>query len=78
MKMYNSCGAKRYAALDSPNYNNFFSSLFPMTEMTFEGIRVNVPNDYENHLVRRYGDYRALPPVTKRVGHTPYIIDLGK
>ena len=77
MTMYNSTDTKRYAALNSPNYNNIYEQLYPLKKIVFEGKRVNVPGDYKNHLYKRYGDYSSLPPENERIGHIPYILDLG-
>ncbi|MCF0117438.1 MAG: LicD family protein [Bacilli bacterium] len=42
------------------------------TSLTFEGLTVNVPSDYDNYLKHIYGDYMKLPPVEKRVSkHNP-------
>ena len=37
--------------------------------MTFEGIDVRIPVDYDKLLRQVYGDYMLLPPVEKRVTH---------
>ena len=39
------------------------------TEVTFEGLSVMGPSQWENWLTRIYGDYMQLPPVEKRVSH---------
>lgn len=78
MKMYNNIETKRYAVLNSPNYNNIYEKLYPLEEGMFEGFKVKVPGDYEKHLKKRYGDYSKLPPQNKRYGHVPYILDFGK
>ena len=78
MTLYNNTDCKRYAALNSPNYENIYNALYPFKTGTFEGIEVNIPYDYKEHLKRRYGDYSGLPDKEKRYGHKPYILDLGK
>ena len=78
MTLHNDSNAKRHAALNSPNYDNIYETLFPLRFGSFEGIRVTLPGDYENHLTRRYGDYSSLPDEEHRIGHVPYILDLGK
>ena len=37
--------------------------------LTFEGIEIEVPHDYESMLIQIYGDYMKLPPEDKRVTH---------
>jgi lipopolysaccharide cholinephosphotransferase len=39
------------------------------TPVTFEGLTVMAPAQYENWLTHVYGDYMQLPPVEKRVSH---------
>jgi len=47
--------------------------------LMFEGICVNVPQDYESWLNKVYGNYMQLPPIEKRVTHHhTEIIDLEK
>ncbi len=52
--------------------------LYPIKKMKFEHIQVNMPNDYDSYLKRDYGDYMTLPPVSKRVSHSPVILDFEK
>lgn len=77
MKMYNSNDCKRYAALNSPNYENIYENLYPLEKGMFEGMEVNLPGSYQDHLKKRYGDYSQLPPEEERYGHVPYILNLG-
>lgn len=51
--------------------------LFPLKQMKFEDIMVNVPGNYDKYLTNYYGDYMTLPPEDKRVNHAAYIIDFG-
>lgn len=80
---------QRYNETDSHYYNNFRSiyashqfisqqELFPLREMEFEGITVNVPNNYDAYLTRIFGDYMKMPPEEKRVNHCPYLLDFGE
>ena len=78
MTQYNATPAKRYAALNSPNFNNIYENLYPLADGIFERIPVKLPGNYTAHLTRRYGDYRQLPPLEKRYGHVPYILDFGQ
>lgn len=39
------------------------------TELTFEGITMPVPAQYDRWLTQVYGDYRTLPPVEQRISH---------
>lgn len=52
--------------------------LFPLAEMEFEDIKVNVPGNYHKYLTNYYGDYMSLPPKEQRVNHAAYIVDFGK
>ena len=78
MTMYNNIKTKRYAALNSPNYNNIYLNLYPLQKSMFENMEVSVPGDMKTHLKMRYGDYSRLPPEEERYGHIPYILDLGE
>ncbi|MBP5592257.1 LicD family protein [bacterium] len=78
MTLYNDTETQRYAALNSPNYDNIYLHLFPLQKGVFNGIEVNIPGDHKTHLKMRYGDYSGLPPEEKRCGHVPYILDLGE
>lgn len=78
MTMYNDSDTSRYAALNSPNYDNIYLHLYPLSKGMFDGIEVNIPGDHQTHLRMRYGDYSELPPPENRIGHVPYILDLGE
>lgn len=58
--------------------NWIYDDFFPTKEMDFENIKVAVPSNIHIFLLRFFGNYMELPPVDKRVGHQPYIFDLGK
>ena len=77
MTMYNKTSTKRFAALNSPNYNNIYLNLYPLKKAMFNDIEVVIPGDHKTHLRMRYGDYSKLPPESERIGHVPYILDLG-
>lgn len=78
MTLYNDTETQRYAALNSPNYDNIYLHLYPLQNGMFNGIEVNIPGDHKTHLKMRYGDYSDLPPEEERCGHVPYILDLGE
>ena len=60
------------------------------TWATFEGLKVRIPEKYDEYLTQKYGDWRAELPVEQQVGHhyvevidlnrpyTDYIVPLGK
>lgn len=46
---------------------------------TFEGLRVRIPEQIDDYLTQKYGDWRADPPVDEQVGHHYYtVLDLDK
>lgn len=46
-------------------------------EAEFEGIRVNIPERYDEYLTQKYGDWRADLPEEQKVGHHYYeVMDL--
>lgn len=56
---------------------NVFHRLEPYETGSFEGRTVRLPGDWDGFLRARYGDYSKLPPEEKRIGHKPYLLDLG-
>ena len=78
MTMYDSVKTKRKACLFSPNYNNIYIKLFPLLEGKFGDLIVKIPNCYDDHLCKRYGDYKKDLPKEKRIGHIPFEIDIPK
>lgn len=42
------------------------------TEMTFEGLTVRVPENYDAYLTQKYGDWRSDPPKEKQCSHHSY------
>ena len=74
---YNATETGRYGNLFYPRPVNVFASIFPLKEAEFEGRKVFLPHDWENHLRSRYGNIDELPPPEKRIGHRPYILDFG-
>lgn len=60
---------------DSEGYRISVDTLFPLREMTFEDMRVMVPNQAEQVLKGYYGeDYMKLPPPEKRWNQCPAYI----
>lgn len=68
---------------DTMTYKEMFTSfckyekMFPLKRIQFENIEVNVPNNIDEILKNIYGDYMQLPPVEKRINHSPAILDFG-
>lgn len=52
--------------------------LFPTVPLTYSGITVQAPREYDRLLRRQFGDYMQLPPEEDRVNHCPDILDLGE
>lgn len=44
--------------------------------MTFEGLTVRVPADYDAYLRQKYGDYTKDPPIEEQVPSHAYLVDL--
>lgn len=63
--------------LTYPKPVNFFNGV-DFEKAEFEGRTVFIPNGYAINLLNRYGDIDKMPPVNKRVGHKPYILNLGE
>lgn len=51
-----------------PAYNP--SWILPTSELEFEGLKVQVPHDYDAYLHVFYGDYMQIPSPDKRVTHS--------
>ncbi len=43
--------------------------IYPLKELTFEGYKFPVPNEYDKYLKSYYGNYMQLPPLNKRGHH---------
>lgn len=50
---------------------------FPLTTLCFEGHEMPVFSNWETYLELVYGDWRQLPPESKRKGHEIVAIDFG-
>ena len=78
---YNGTNQQALACLNFPVRKTEYirkNDLYPLTEGEFEGIKVMLPKNYEVYLTTHYGNFRELPSEEKRVGHRPYIVDLGE
>lgn len=73
---YNQLETLNQGNLTYPKPVNYFNGI-NLEEASFEGRKVNIPSGYRINLKNRYGDIKRLPPSSKRVGHKPYILDLG-
>lgn len=51
----------------------FPEQIFPLQKLIFENEEYNVPCKYEEYLVQIYGDYKILPPLDKRYGHSEVV-----
>ncbi len=48
-------------------------------EMSFEGIKVNIPENYDEYLTQKFNDWRADLPEEQKIGHHFYTVcDLTK
>ena len=75
---FNHIETKRKNVINYPKVTNWYEPLYPLINAKFEGIDVKIPNDWDNHLRRRYGDYMSMPPPEERLGHKPYQLDVKK
>lgn len=75
---YNNTDCSRYSCLFYPKSGNYYDTLYPEKEVLFNNKSFKAPNDYEEHLRRRYGDIDKLPPEQERIGHRPFIFELGE
>jgi len=65
---------------DKKGYRSFIDNgmMYPLREIKFEHLNVKVINKVELWLEMAYGDYMTYPPECERVGHRPFLIDIGK
>lgn len=73
---YNGIQTENQGNLTFPKPVNYFHGV-DYIEAEFEGRSIHIPSGYQINLRNRYGDIGRLPPVDKRIGHRPYILDLG-
>ena len=79
-RLYNGTNQSAFACLDFPVRNVEYvlkTTLYPLVEHKFEEIIILLPGDFHQYLTTHYGEYMKLPPLEERVGHRPYLIDLG-
>ncbi len=80
--------AMRYDQSDSKLYTDFSyfnpeclvtseDTIFPLVQMPFEDIQVQMLHNADKYLTSQYGDYMQIPPVEKRKTHTPRFVDFG-
>ncbi len=50
------------------------TTFIPFSQGIFEGRKVNLPGNPDDYLTNLYGNYRELPPISKREKH--YIYDI--
>ncbi len=77
MTKYNTQKTSRQGNYFFPNPVNYFDGIDPPVKISFEGTEMFIPKGYMVNLQNRYGDISVLPPEDKRIGHKPYILDLG-
>ena len=77
MTTYNDVRTGKMGNYSYPVPNNYFDKVFPLVSVSFNGVSVKIPNGWEKHLYRRYGDWKELPPPEARIGHKPYILEFG-
>lgn len=75
MTRYNSISTRRKGCLYSPNYDNIYTKFYPLERKKFGDLEVNVPNCYDDHLTKRYGNYMVDLPKEK-IGHEPFEIEV--
>ena len=48
--------------------------LLPVSTLSFEGIDLPVPREWERYLVQMYGDWKKLPELENRRTHLPLLL----
>ncbi len=72
---YNGTGQSALANLNFPRRKTEYiriTDLYPLKQMLFEDLRVNVPKNTDEYLKTHFGDWTLLPPPDQQVGHKPY------
>lgn len=77
---YENTECKQYCDFPSVHFMPIYEKkdFFPLEQVKFEDIYVNVPNDYDKILTRLYGNYMELPPEDKRFRPAPEKLDFGE
>lgn len=79
--MYAGSGQSGYSCLYFPKRMKMAvtkKELYPLGQVRFEGVSLKIMHDPDAYLTRQYGDWRQLPPEEERVGHKPYLMDVGE
>ena len=50
------------------------NDIFPLKEVPFENIKVNIPKNNHEFLSKVYGDYMKIPEKAKQINHMPLVI----
>lgn len=77
-ELSHSAGKESYSYVASfvPSYTMIRKEdLLPYHEVDFAGIKLNMPAKPETFLAMQYGDFMALPPMHKRIGHA--LLEMG-
>lgn len=53
------------------------TDLFPLKQIQFEDVKINIPANNHEFLTKVYGDYMKIPKEEERINHMPYILDFG-
>ncbi|MBR8535530.1 LicD family protein [Carboxylicivirga sediminis] len=66
--------------IEIPNFYHTFdySTVFPLKEIDFLGIKVYAPNDIDKYLTDMYGNYMKIPDKNNRVIHAKKIMPYTK
>lgn len=76
MTRYNDISTKRQGNYFHSKPVNYFDGIYPLLEVSFEGLDLKIPHGYEVNLYNRYGDISKMPPEEERFGHKAYILKL--
>ena len=58
-----------------PNVQGYrVGDLLPVSTLSFEGIDLPVPREWERYLVQMYGDWKKLPELENRRTHLPLLL----
>lgn len=74
MRQYNGSNSHMFTTRAMKVSENTLEDVFPLKKHLFEGLEVNIPNNYDLVLRRNYGDYMRLPSPEDQITHSPYIL----